>query len=99
MLACPILEEGAQMQRLQTRTVRFEATQAVELKPGVILPRGYYTGTETRTGLETASGGVSWTAPHYKIALTREQLPKMGGLISEEIDVTKLCASGELAIT
>lgn len=92
------------MQRVQSRAVRFEATHAFELKPGIVLPPGYYAGTETRTGLETVSGGVSWTAPRYKIALTKEQLPKMGPrlvqrLISEEIDVSKFVRSGELTVT
>jgi len=92
------------MQRSQTTTVRFAATHALALKRGVILPRGHYTGTETRIGVETISGNVSWTVPRYKIALTKEQLPKMGPrlvkrLLSEEIDVTTFVRSGELTVT
>ena len=89
------------MLRLQTRAVMLEATQAVELEPGVVLPPGNYTGTETRTGLATASGDVSWTKPEYKIKLTADQLANMGAtytenIIAEEIDVTKFVRSGEL---
>jgi hypothetical protein len=92
------------MQRIQARAVRLQATQTVELDQGVILPPGFYTGTEWSTGLETVSGGVSWTAPQYKIEFTPDQLAKMGArvalnLISSEIDVTKFVRSGELTAT
>ena len=92
------------MLRLQTRAVMLEATQAVELEPGVVLPPGYYTGAETRTGLATASGDVSWTKPEYKIELTKDQLTSIGArvspnLTSMKVDVTKFVRSGELAVT
>jgi hypothetical protein len=97
-------KEGVQMLRLQTRAVMLEATQAVELEPGVVLPPGYYTGAETRTGLATVSGDVSWTKPEYKIELTKDQLTSIGArvspnLTSMKVDVTKFVRSGELAVT
>jgi len=92
------------MQRVQARPIRLRASRAVSLFRGVILPRGQYAGTETRMGVETMSGDVSWTWPRYKIALTKEQLPKMGPrlvqkLISEEMDVTTLVRSGDLTVS
>jgi hypothetical protein len=92
------------MQRLQTRFVMLDATQAVDLGRGIVLPTGCYNGIETRTGLETVSGDVIWTEPEYKIKLTADQLASMDAtytenLISDEIDVTKFVHSGKLAVT
>ncbi len=92
------------MQRVQTRAVMLEATQAVELKPGVVWPPGYHIGTEIWTSLETISSGLSWTPPRYTIEFTADQLASMGAtdtenLISVEIDVTKFVRSGELTVT
>ena len=92
------------MHRVQARAVMLEATHAVEIEPGVVVPPGHYTGTEWRTGLETMSGDVSWAAPQYKIELTADQLASMGttdtpNLISSDIDVTKFVRTGELTAT
>jgi hypothetical protein len=90
------------MQRVQARAVKLEATHAVEIAPRVVLPPGHYSGIEWRTGLETG-GGVTVTAPQYKIELTSAQLADMGAadtpnLDSKEIDVTKFVRSGELTV-
>jgi hypothetical protein len=92
------------MQRVQTRAVMLDVTQAVELKPDVVLPPGAYTGTETRIGVETISSGVSWTSPRYTIKFTADQLASLGAkvvrkLISAKIDVTKFVRSGEITAT
>jgi hypothetical protein len=93
------------MQRVQTRNVMLEATHAINLGRGIVLPSGYHLpATETRTGLETVSGGVSWTPPRYTIEFTADELVSMGApdtenLISDEIDVTKFVRSGELTVT
>ena len=93
------------MQRVQTRNVMLEATHAINLGRGIILPSGYHLpATKTRPGLETVSGGVSWTPPRYTIEFTADQLANMDvtyteNLISDEIDVTKFVRSGELTVT
>jgi hypothetical protein len=88
------------MHRVQARAVRLVATNAVEIAAGVVLPPGHYSGIEWRTGLET-SGGITMTAPQYKIELTADQLADMGAadtpnLDSKDIDVTKFVRSVEL---
>jgi hypothetical protein len=93
------------MQRVEARAVMLEATHPVEIEPGVFLPPDHYKGTEWRTGLETMSGDIRWTALQYKIELTADQFASMGApdvtknSISEEIDVTKFVRSGELTVT
>jgi hypothetical protein len=62
-----------------------EATHAIEIEAGVVLPPGQYSGTEWRTGLETMSGEVSWAAPQYKIELTADQLASIGGPVVSEL--------------
>ncbi len=80
-----------------------EATHAVELELNVVLPPGFYAGTEIRIGLETTSG-VSWTKPEYTIELTADQLASIGVRISPNVtsakyDVTTFVRSGELTVT
>jgi hypothetical protein len=92
------------MQRVEARAVMLEATHDVELREGLVLPPGYHPATEWRTGLETMSGGVSWTAAQYKIELRADKLASSSAtdtenIISEEIDVTKFVRSGELTVT
>ena len=65
------------MQRVEARAVMLEATHAVEIEPGVFLPPDHYKGTEWRTGRETMSGDISWTALQYKIELTADQFASM----------------------
>jgi hypothetical protein len=103
VLVSTILERRVYMQRERIRAMRFEATQAVELGPGVVLPPGAYTGTEKRTGLETLSG-VSWSKPEYWIEFTADQLASMRAQVSPnlpslKVDVSKFVRSGELAVT
>jgi hypothetical protein len=92
------------MQRIQTQTVVIEATQAVQLDQGIVLPPGYYAAIETRSEFEAVSGDVSLKPPQYKIEFTREQLANLGArtalnLISMKVDVTKFVRSGQLTIT
>ncbi len=93
------------MQRVQTRAVMLEVTHAVEIKRGVVLPRGHHLrATEIRIGLETVSGWVSWAVPRYTIEFTADELASMGDtdtedIISDEIDVTEFVHSGELIVT
>ena len=89
------------MQRIQTRIVRLEANQAIELKPGVVLPAGYHTAIKTRTVFETISGKTQ-TDPQFSIKFTAEQLVSMGAtdtekVISIEIDVTEFVRDGKLS--
>jgi hypothetical protein len=90
------------MQPIETRTVMLEAARDVELHAGLVLPPGFYTGTETRTRVESY-GGVGWTPSAYKIEFTADLLVDMGAevrpnLISETIDVTKFVRSGQLIV-
>jgi hypothetical protein len=92
------------VQRLQTRSVMMEAKQAVELEPGVVLPSGYYSATETRSGLETIGGDVTWAEPQYKIEFSAKELAKIGvkgaaSRIFVKYDVTMRVRSGELTVT
>ena len=90
------------MQRVRTRNVILETTHAVEIRRGIVLPSGYHLpATETRTALETISGGVSWKPPRYTIELTPDELASIDAtddLISDEIDVTRFVRSGELTV-
>ena len=92
------------MLRLQTRAVMLEATQAVELEPGVVLPPGYYPTIEERSGLETMGGDVTWAAPQYKIEFSAKELAKLGvkgaaSRIFVRYDATMRVRSGELTVT
>jgi len=69
------------MQQVQTKKVTFKVARAVELAPGLVLPRGLYTGTRTRTRLDSA-GGVSWTPSKYKLELATDQLASLSELKS-----------------
>ena len=90
------------MPQVQTRTVRFKVVRAIELEPGLILPPGVYTGTKTRTRVDSI-GGVSWTPSKYKLEFTADQLTSMGAqvkpnLIAKNIDVTKFVRLGKLRV-
>jgi hypothetical protein len=90
------------MQQIETRTVMLEAARDVELRTGLVLPPGFYAGTETRIRI-ASRGGVSWTSPRYEIKFTADLLVDMGAevrpnLISETIDVTKFVRSGQLIV-
>jgi hypothetical protein len=92
------------VQRLQTRAVMLEAKQAVELEPSVVLPSGSYPATETRSGLETIGGDVTWAEPQYKIEFSAKELAKIGvkaaaSRIFVKYDVTMRVRSGELTVT
>ena len=81
------------MPKVETmRTVMFEAAQAVELRAGLVLPPGFYSGTETRTrfvgiGQECIS--------RYTIRFTAGQLASIGPM---HFDVTKFVRSGQLIV-
>ena len=92
------------MQRVQTKAIMLEVTQAVELEPGVILPPGYYPATETRSGLGTISGDMTWAAPQYKLEFSAEELAKMGvkGAASQifvRFDVTEFVRLGQFTVS
>jgi hypothetical protein len=87
---------------VQTKTVRFEAARAIQLEPGLVLPRGVYTGTKTRTRVDSING-ISWTPSKYKLEFTADQLTSMGAqvkpnLIAKNIDVTKFVRVGKLRV-
>ena len=72
--------------------------RAIELEPGLVLRRGVYTGTKTRTRVDSIDG-VSWTPSQYKLEFTADQLTSMDAqtkpnLIAKSINVTNLCAWG-----
>jgi hypothetical protein len=83
------------MPQVPTRTVKLEAAQAVELRAGLVLPPGFYTGTETRTRLEPVGSGQNWTDPRYTIKFTAGQLASIGAM---NFDVTKFVRSGQLIV-
>ena len=90
------------MQKVRTTPVRFKVARAIELEPGLILPRGVYTGTKTRTRVDSING-VSWTPSKYKLEFTADQLTSMGAqvkpnLIAKNIDVTKFVRLGKLRV-
>jgi hypothetical protein len=81
----------------ETTRVTLEATQEVEIYPGIVLPPGSYSGTKTQTRNESLGG------PLYRIELTEEQLASMGATVqhdlrSEQIDVTEFVRQGQLTI-
>jgi hypothetical protein len=93
-------QEGAPMPQVQTKKITFKAARAVELEPGLVLRPGFYTGTKTRTRVDSI-GGISWTPSKYKLELTANQLKSMSAqielnLISKNIDVTKFVRQGKL---
>jgi hypothetical protein len=91
------------MQEVQTRPVRFKVARAIKLEPGLVLRRGVYTGTKTRTRVDS-SGGVSWTPSQYKLEFSADQLTSMGAqvkskLIAKSIDVTKFVRLGKVIVS
>jgi hypothetical protein len=88
------------MPQVQTKKVTFKVARAVELEPGLVLPPGLYTGTKTRTRIDSI-GGVSWTPSKYKIELSADQITSSRfqtqlNLVSKNIDVTKFVRQGKL---
>jgi hypothetical protein len=89
------------VQQVETTVVMLEAARTVELRRGLVLPPGLYSGTETYTHL--VGSGRDRTASQFKIKLTARQLADMGAevptnLISETIDVTKFVRLGQLIV-
>jgi hypothetical protein len=87
------------MQQVETEVVMLEATRDVELRPGLVLPPGLYSATETYTHL--VDSGKNRTPSRFEIKFTADQLATMGAkvqlnLISETIDVTKFVRLGVL---
>jgi hypothetical protein len=91
-------------QRLETRNVLLTATAPIELRPGLTMPAGTYPGLMQRTALST-HGGISWTAPQYKIAFSAEELSAMGAenlrsnLAGEGFTVTEFVRNGQIAVS
>jgi hypothetical protein len=83
------------MPQLQTKKVTFKVAQAVELRAGLVLPPGFYAGTETRTRLEPVGSGQNWTDPRYTIKFTAGHLASIGAM---NFDVTKFVRSGQLIV-
>jgi hypothetical protein len=83
------------MPQVHSKTIMLEATRAVELRAGLMLPPGIYTGTETRTRLEPVGSGQNWTDPRYTIKFTAGQLASIGAM---NFDVTKFVRSGKLIV-
>jgi hypothetical protein len=63
------------MPQVHSRTVMLEATRAVELRAGLILPPGFYIGTETYTRLEPVGTGLDRTPSRFEIDLKANQSP------------------------
>ena len=94
-------QEGEPVPFTETRKITLEATQAVDLDTGIVMPPGSYPGTKTRTRVSFLDGSVNWTPTRYRIELTAEQLASMGATVqpnqsSEEIDVTEFVRLGLL---
>ena len=95
-----VVKRAVPMPQVQTKKVTFKVARAVELEPGLVLPPGLYTGTKTRTRVDSI-GGVSWTPSKYKIELSADQLTSSRfqtqlNLVSKNIDVTKFVRQGKL---
>jgi hypothetical protein len=86
------------MQEVQTRPVRFKVARAIKLEPSLVLRPGVYTGTKTRTRVDS-SGGVSWTPSQYKLEFSADQLTSMGAQVKsahrKEYRRDQVCAPGE----
>jgi hypothetical protein len=90
------------MSRVQTKKVTFKVARAIELEPGLILRSGLYTGSKTRTRVDSIRA-VSWTRSKYKLELTADQLTKLStqmelNLTSKNIDVTQFVRQGKLIV-
>lgn len=86
--------------KVEKTAVRLQASNDVEIQPGVILPAGLYEGTRKRLGVHFM-GGLSWCAPEYLIELRASQLAEMGAsvsgrTISIEFDVTKFVKANQI---
>jgi hypothetical protein len=97
-------QEGGPMPFTETTRITLVAAQDVDLHTGIVMPRGSYPGTRTRTRVSYLDGSVNWTPTRYRIELTAEQLASMGAIVqpnqsSEEIDVTEFVRSGLLKPT
>src|SRR5262249_17665507 len=84
----------ASMPFTEATKITLEATQEVELYPGIVLPPGSYSGTKTQTRNESMP-------PLYRIELTEEQLASMGATVQndlrfEQIDVSEFLRLGLL---
>jgi hypothetical protein len=87
--------------KLTTRQFQAVLTSADE--PGLVLRPGIYTGTKTRTRVDS-SGGISWTPSQYKLEFSADQLTSMGAkvksnLIAKSIDVTKFVRLGKVIVS
>ena len=85
----------------ETTRITLEATKAVNLHAGIILPPGVYPGIKAQAREDTLDSGVTWSPIRYRIELTAEQLASMGAKVqrdqsSEEIDVTEFVRLGLL---
>ena len=82
--------------------ITLEATQAIELDTGVVLPPGSYPGAKMRIRDDLPSDAILMPT-RYRIGLTAEQIASMGAKVQsnqsfEEIDVTKFVRGGRLTI-
>jgi hypothetical protein len=89
------------MQQVETKVVMLEATRDVELRPGLVLPPGPYSGTETNTHL--VGTDQNRTPCRFEIKLAADQLAAMGAevrpnLISETIDDRVVTSSRPMAV-
>ena len=79
---------AAPMQKVQTTPVRFKVARAIELEPGLVLRRGVYTGTKTRTRVNSVDG-VSWTLPNTNLSSLRINspvwTPRQGPISSQRV--------------
>jgi hypothetical protein len=86
---------------VESTVVMLEATRDVELRPGLVLPPGLYSGTETYTHL--VGSGKNRTPSRFEIKFTADQLADMGAEIPPNyiltIDVTKFVRSGKLIVS
>jgi hypothetical protein len=91
---------GVLMQQVETMAVRLEALHDVELRRGLVLPAGFYDGTETYTRLAPIGSGRDRTPSRFEIKLTAEKLANMGAEIPPNriltIDVTTFVRLGVL---
>ncbi|WEJ31987.1 hypothetical protein [Devosia sp. SD17-2] len=85
--------------KIRKTMVTFEVPAHTSPAPGD-LPPGKYRGTKVERGVHML-GGLSWTAPTYKLEVPQQTLAKIAGmedLLGLEMDVTAEVRAGEILV-
>jgi hypothetical protein len=77
------LQQRVSMLLIEERTITLKAAKDIELRPGLVLPPGLYSGTEERIRADSI-GGPNW-AVKYRITFTAEQLDSIGANLHPDL--------------